>query len=293
VELIVSGLHVYPVKSCRGVALLEARLGVRGLEWDREWMVVGEDGRFLTQREHPALAKVGVSLAPDALGLSAPGRATFRVPLEPGEAGRTMRAVEVWGHRCAALDEGDAVAAWWSAFVGAPVRLVRFDPRHRRLSSLEWTGGLEAENGFSDGYPLLVLSEESLEDLNARIAAAEGGRGREAGTAGGGSAAASAGGLLMNRFRPNLVVRGGGAGAEDRVRDLRRDGIHLRVVKPCARCRITTTDQDTAQVGAEPLRTLATYRRDARVGGVVFGQNTICIDGVGRVLRVGDVFVCD
>lgn len=268
-ELTLTEVWVYPVKSCRGIGLTEARLMARGLEWDREWMVVGEDGRFLTQREHPALATVGVSLAPDALGLSAPGRPPLRVPLEPGESGRSVRQVEVWGHRCPALDEGDGAAAWWGAYLGAPARLVRFDPRYRRLSSLEWTGGLEAENGFSDGYPLLVLSEESLEDLNWRL----GGPGS---------------GLSMNRFRPNLVVRGGGVGAEDRLGDFHCGPIHLRGVKPCARCPITTTDQDTGVVGVEPLRTLATYRRDPRVGGVVFGQNTICVAGVGEWLRVGD-----
>lgn len=136
---------------------------------------------------------------------------------------------------------------------------------------MEWTAGVEAENRFSDGYPVLVLGEETLEDLNRRLV----GAGAEP--------------VPMDRFRPNVVVRGLGPGGEDPLGEIAWDQIRLRLVKPCARCRIVTIDQQTAEVGLEPLRTLASYRRHPRVAGVVFGQNAICVGGAGGILRVGDV----
>lgn len=265
--LTVTGLWIYPVKSCAGIALGEAILTARGLPWDREWMVVRPDGTFVTQRQLPRLALLSTALEADALRLRTPDGDAIRVPWDPPGTVRSVRQVTVWKHACPALDEGEAVASWLTAFLGTPLRLVRFHPDHRRLSDRGWTGGVEAENAFSDGFPILVLSEESLADLNRRI---------------GGTP------LPMDRFRPNLVVTGGGPYVEDEVKSLAGDGFELRLVKPCARCPITTTDQRTAEVvGREPLATLATYRRDERLGGVVFGQNAIVAAGTGRMLRVG------
>lgn len=260
-----SHLFVYPVKSCRGLARERAVLTARGLEHDREWMIVDADGNFLTQRQHPRLALVETELTNRVLRLRAPGVGPVELPLalRPGP----RRRVRVWRHECEALDEGEAAAQWLQAFLGQPARLVRFDPNHRRLSNPEWTGGVAAENRFSDGYPLLVLSEESLDELNRRLGAASP--------------------LPLDRFRPNLVLRGAGPHAEDFARTLRARGVELRPVKPCVRCRITATDQRTAEVGREPLRTLATYRHDERLGGVTFGMNTIVVTGAGRTLRRG------
>jgi uncharacterized protein YcbX len=261
-------LFIYPVKSCRGLALDQAVLTARGLEHDREWMIVDADGNFLTQRQHPRLALIETELTGQTLRLRVPGQAPLEVPLalRPGP----RRRVRVWRHECEALDEGGAAAEWLQAFLGQPVRLVRFDPGHRRLSNPEWTGGLEAENRFSDGYPLLVLSEESLEELNRRIGAVSP--------------------LPLDRFRPNLVLRGAGPHAEDVARALKTPDVELRPVKPCVRCRITATDQRTAAVGREPLRTLATYRHDERLGGVTFGVNAIVLAGAGKTLRRGMTF---
>jgi uncharacterized protein YcbX len=260
-----TGLFIHPVKSCRGLALEAAALTARGLEHDREWMIVGTDGVFLTQRQLPRLALIETELTADALHLRAPGHGSIAVPL----ALRTMprRRVHVWRHDCDALDEGDAAAGWLAGFLGQAMRLVRFDPAHRRLSNAEWTGGLEAENRFSDGYPLLVLSEESLAELNRRIGAPIP--------------------LPLDRFRLNLVIRGAGPHAEDFARTLTAHGVELRLVKPCVRCRITATDQRTAEVGKEPLRTLATYRHDEQLGGVTFGMNAIVVAGAGTTLRRG------
>ncbi|HEY6169873.1 MAG TPA: MOSC N-terminal beta barrel domain-containing protein [Verrucomicrobiae bacterium] len=261
----VTGLNVFPVKSCRGIALREALLTARGLEHDREWMIVDAAGRFLTQRQLPRLALIETELTADALRLRAPGQGTLDVPLALRQMPRLR--VEVWRHGCEAFDEGTTPAKWFSDFLGGNFRLVRFDPAHRRLSDQDETGGVEAENRFSDGYPLLVLSEESLAELSRRI---------------GGSAP-----LPMNRFRPNLVITGAGPHSEDRARALIGDGIELRMATPCIRCRITTTDQMTAEVGKEPLRTLATYRRDEQLDGVKFGMNAIVINGAGVRLTVG------
>lgn len=238
----------------------------RGFAHDREWMVVRPDGTFLTQREAARLALVEPVVSADALELRAPDHMDLQleVKLPPG----TLEPceVEIWGQRCPALDMGPEAAVWFSEFLGFRVRLVRHDPRYKRLSDPAWTGDVEAENAFSDGFPLLVISEESLADLNARI---------------GGEP------LPMDRFRPNLVIAGAGAYAEDRMESLTLGAVTLRPVKPCTRCRITTTDQATAAVGVEPLQTLAGYRRDEQLDGVTFGQNAIITHGIGRSLRVG------
>ena len=260
----ITGLHIYPVKSCRGISLTTAELTGRGLAHDREWMVVDAEGQFLTQRALPRLALIETALTSDSLRLTAPGEAKA---LELSLVGRDLPRcrVQVWRDDCDAFDEGSAVAEWLSKFLGKTVRLVRFDPTHRRLSSHQWTHGMDAENRFSDGYPLLVIGEESLENLNSRLDVA----------------------LPMNRFRPNIVIRGLGPHGEDDAGLLSGDGFELRLVKPCDRCSITTTDQTTAVVGKEPLRTLATYRRDAALNGVTFGMNGIVGAHDGTPLAVG------
>ncbi len=264
-ELRVTDLRVYPIKSCRGIARQEVVLTSRGLAWDREWMLVRPDGTFVTQREFPALALVETSLTKDALEVRAPGQTPLNVELAPARD-RVGCEVVVWGDACAAWDEGPEAAGWFSGYLGTNVRLVRFDPCRRRLSDLTTTDGVEAENAFSDGFPLLLVAEESLEDLNRRVEGPP---------------------LSMDRFRPNVVVAGAGPYMEDRVGVWRSGRFEFRLVKACTRCRVTTTDQSTAVVGVEPLRTLAGYRRDERLGGVIFGQNMIVTRGKGGLLHVG------
>ena len=263
-------LHVYPVKSCRGLAPGAARVTAAGLEHDREWMIVTPDGRFVTQREEPRLALVEVGLADGVLELAAAGAGAVRVPLATGASGEessgTPVEVTVWRDRCRALDQGEAAAAWLGDLLGRPLRLVRFDPAHRRPSDLAWTGGREALNRFSDGFAMLAISRASLADLNGRLAQP----------------------LPMDRFRPNLVLDGLPPYGEDALHDLVAGAVRLRRVKPCTRCSITTTDQATGTVeGEEPLRTLRTYRWDAALRGVTFGQNLIVVGGAGERLRTG------
>jgi len=259
----IASLHCYPLKSAHGVDLRDAQLTPQGIENDRRWMIVTPMGRFLTQRELPRLALVRPTLSPGELTLQAPGLPALQLGLQREHR---IVPVQVWKHDCPALDEGDSAAAWLTQLLERECRLVQFDPGHRRLSSRDWTGSLEAENRFSDGFPLLVISRASLADLNSRLPHP----------------------VPMNRFRPNIVLDDIGPYEEDQIDELYSDEVRLRIVKPCTRCKITTTDQETAQLdGDEPLRTLKAYRFDAQLRGVLFGQNTVIVQGLHALLRSG------
>jgi hypothetical protein len=254
----ISGLFYYPIKSCAGVSTEAMTLDARGPVDDRRYMLVAADGRFLTQREHARMALIRPEVLPGGLRVRAPGQADL--VHEARTQGRT-RPVVVWRDTVAAHDQGDEAAAWLSEFLGAQVRLVRLPDDVVRPVSADYAVSAHDQVGFADGYPLLLISEDSLLDLNARLDTP----------------------LPMNRFRPNVVVRGAQPYAEDGWRTLRAGALLLHVVKPCARCVITTTDQRTTVRSSEPLRTLAAYRKTKR--GVMFGQNVIH-SGPGA-LRVG------
>ena len=260
-EITVSALYRYPIKSCAGAALDRAEIGPRGIRHDREYMVVeAATGEFLTQRELPRMALIRPTIADAILRIEAPGMPSIEVPpLREGAA----REVVVWRDACRAVDQGDGVASWLGTFLGADCRLVRMADDHVRRVDPVYATSEQDQVGFADGYPFLLITQESLEDLNARLVEP----------------------LPMNRFRPNIVLAGGGEPyLEDGWRRVRIGEVGFAVVKWCARCAITTTDQETAARGKEPLTTLATYRRGKR--GVLFGQNLIH-DREGTV-RVGD-----
>jgi MOSC domain-containing protein len=260
----IAGLYVYPIKSCRGTALQRATLTRAGLLHDREWMVVTPEGRFLTQRDTPALARVTPVLRDGALVVSTPGASDLDLALDD-RSGPTVD-VTVWGDKCRGVDAGDEAARWFAECLGRPVRLVRFDPASRRATDPEWSDGLDGETRFTDGFPLLVLSQASLDDLNARLPAP----------------------LPVDRFRTSLLLEGCAPYEEDRIGTLAHDGVRLRLVKPCTRCIITTTDQSTGERdGEEPLRTLRTYRWNPQLRGVAFAQNAIVEAGYGTTLEVG------
>jgi len=277
VHATIARLFVHPIKSCAGVDLQEALLTETGLEFDRAWMVVDADGVFVSQRELPRMALIRPQLKHFEMVLRAPGMLALHVAFDRVE--RPVR-VRVWKDEVAAYDMGDIAAQWFGDFLsepGAPrvLRLVRFDPAHRRLSNPKWTGGAEAQNQFSDGFAVLVASEGSLADLNARLVAAG------HGTVG------------IERFRPNIVLAGVEPHDEDRV-DLLRiatgegEGATLRPAKPCTRCPIPDIDPATARRSPEVGDTLRAYRADARVGGAVtFGMNATVASGIDHLLRVG------
>ncbi|MDI1271864.1 MAG: MOSC N-terminal beta barrel domain-containing protein [Polaromonas sp.] len=277
VGAVITGLWVYPVKSCAGVQVQEAILTETGLEFDRAWMVVDENGSFLTQRELPRMALIQPQLKTRDMVLRAPGMLALHIALD--QVQEPVR-VTIWDDEVKAYDMGPIAAQWFSDFLGAKVRLVRFDPDEMRASNPQWTGGVEALNQFSDGYPVLVLSEASLAGLNDRLRA-------------GGHAA-----VCMARFRPNIVI-GDAPGAselaphdEDRL-DLLQIGteqgvVQLKPVKPCPRCPIPNIDPATAQSSPEVGDTLQTYRQDPRLKGAVsFGMNAIVLQGNDHLLRVG------
>lgn len=274
----ISALFVYPVKSCRAIALSDALIEHDGLQWDRRWMVVDANGRFVTQREYPSMARIETALGAGALHLRVDEVATgLSVPFAtPAHAARVP--VTVWKDSFDALDEGDEAARWISDVIGAPLRLVRFADDVTRLANRKWTKGLDAPTRFADGFPLLVTADASLADLNGRLAA----KGVPP--------------LPMSRFRPNVVLGGTDAFDEDFAGTLSTgaaSSVVLRVVKPCARCPITTVDQSSGTIDPrwphEPLDTLAGYRANPRIdGGLAFGQNAMVVEGVGRRLRVGD-----
>jgi uncharacterized protein YcbX len=222
-------------------------------------VIEAASGLFFTQRELPRMALIRPDVANGALRLDAPEM----TPLAARVAAEgPTRDVMVWRDRCPAVDQGDDVAAWLSDFLQQRCRLVRMADAHTRRVDPVYAVREADQVGFADGYPFLLISEESLADLNGRLAAP----------------------LPMNRFRPNIVVRGGTPYAEDRWRRIRVGAVELHLVKACARCAITTTDQQTAMVSREPLATLATYRRGER--GVLFGQNAIHTSQ--GAIRVGD-----
>jgi uncharacterized protein YcbX len=265
----VASLFVYPVKSCRGMALdradvLPTGLASNGLR-DREWMIVDRRGRFVTQRERPRLALVEVQPADDGITLQGPGLAPI-----VARTGSTPREVVVWSANVAGFDAGDDVADALSRYLDDEVRLVRFDERRPRRCNPLYAGDSGATTLFADGYPVLVVGRASLDDLNRRL---DGQRG---------------GALPMNRFRPNVVLDGLDPYDEDHVDTLAIGGVVLKLVKPCTRCEITTTDQATGRRGIEPLRTLSTYRRDDRLAGVTFGMNAIVAAGAGASIGAGD-----
>ena len=268
----ITALNIYPVKACRGIALHSARVTNSGFEHDREWLIVSPEGRFMTQREEPRLALVETRIDAHTLRLSSEGSGSLDVSLQAEGA-----PVEVtcWRDRCAAFDAGDEAAAWLSDHLQKPARLVRFDARRKRRADQRWTRGVEALNRFTDAFPWLLISQASLDDLNARLTRP----------------------LPMNRFRPNIVVEGLPAYGEDHVYEFIAGPVRLRAVKPCARCVVTTTNQLTGERdGEEPLRALKQYRYDRSVSGVAFGQNLILSDDgamQGARLEVGQTLGVD
>lgn len=255
----VDGIFVYPVKSCAGIQMDAARVSATGFEWDRRWMVVGEDGRFVSQREHPRLALVRTRIAGDNLVLSAPVLADLEVPLQ-GRSEPSIR-VTVWRDECDAIDEGPSAASWFTDHLGSGARLVRLaDDDARPLGTTAAQPGDRLS--FADAYPFLLLSQGSLQRLNTQLNLP----------------------VPMDRFRPNIVVDGCGPHAEDEWGSVRIGDVDFAVVKPCSRCVVTTTNQQTGERGREPMQTLATYR--LQDGQVLFGQNLVH-RGPGTI-HVGD-----
>lgn len=268
-----SSLILYPVKSCGGLSLQQATLTVQGLQHagigDREWAVVDPSGVCLTQREYPRMALIRPQLASDQLVLSAPDMPALQLPLARSTGGATL-TVQVWEDQVLASDCGQQAADWFSAVLGVPCRLARFHPQAERAVSQTWSGGIAATTLFSDGYPLLLISQASLDELNQRL--------RQAGRAA----------LPMNRFRPNVVVDGIEAFDEDYTETFALGEAMLKPVQPCPRCPMPSVDQDSGVVGPDPLDIMQSFRAKPELeGALCFGMNCLVLAGAGQVLRVG------
>jgi uncharacterized protein YcbX len=267
------GLNVYPIKACRGTVLEQAVLDAQGIRFDRRWMIVHADsGRFITQRESPELSRIVPTVSETGtLSLTFDSLSPLSLPYQPDPALAPV-TVTVWGFTGEALDCGHLAAEWLSAALGSNYRLVRTPEMFTRRVNPTYARP-DDRVGFADGYPLLLASLASLDDLNARLLE----RGAEP--------------VPMNRFRPNIVVRGTSAWEEDhwKVLAVQNSDLTFRVAKPCARCAVTTIDQFTSEkTGVEPLATLARFRRDAD-GKVNFATNLIHDrSGDEVILRLGD-----
>jgi uncharacterized protein YcbX len=279
----ISELFVYPVKSCAGIALREARLLATGLEYDRCWMVTDPHGAMLTQRAYPRMALIEVELGAEELVLRAPGMSELRTPLDAARLDATRKVqTEVWRDAAYGIDTGDASAAWFSDFLGVQARLLRFDPDETRTVDPDYTGSTGgATTLFADGFPLLVIGQASLDDLNTRLTA----KGAPA--------------IPINRFRPNVVLTGLDAYEEDFVETLSiavdsaaQEPVELQLVKLCARCPMPTVDQAKGAPDPdwpnEPTDTMSAYRaQPQRNGAITFGNNALVASGAGGWLRVG------
>jgi len=271
----ITELTIYPVKSCAGIALTEAVITASGLSYggvcDREWMLVDGNGLFLTQREYPRMACLRITITTDALQVNTDKMETLSIPLTVNATAQQIK-VQVWDTEISADDAGEEAANWFSQALGTTCRLVRFSPHAQRYANAKWTGDTLAPTRFADGYPMLLIAQASLDDLNRRALA----QGREA--------------LPMNRFRPNIVIDGVAAFEEDYAASYLLDnGVQLRPVKPCPRCPIPAIDQVTGEIGESPLDILQSYRANPIVDGeITFGMNVILEQGAGLMVRVGD-----
>ena len=245
----VSSLIYYPIKACRGFEVESADVERMGLQHDRRMMVVTPDGGFLTQREFPRLALVTPTLKDGTLELSAPHYDSIQLGIQ------TMGApmpVKVWSSEgVQAIDQGQEAASWFSDWLGIEVRLVHISDGYIRRLNPQYAVSADDHTGFADGFPILLASEEGLQDLNSRLETP----------------------VPMNRFRPNLVVNGCAPFAEDTWNRIQVGDVALAVVKPCARCVVTTIDKNTLETSKEPLKTLGKYRKHKL--GAIFGQNAI------------------
>ena len=272
----ITDLFIYPVKSLKGISLNTSETSLRGLKFDREWMITNSDYEFITQREIESMSTIEVSIDSGALTLSSKNNTNHTIPLDSIKSAPIKASV--WGDNCDAYDEGDDVALWLTSMLGQykgkSLRLVRYAKQGVRPVPSKYLEGMEAQSAFSDQFPYLVTSWESLDKLNKGLIK-------------NGSQVAK-----MNRFRPNIVVKG--------IEDLEKktsqnflcqqSGYSFGLRKPCKRCKIITINQDDGKIDnpKEPLATLTSLRFSDAINGAFFGQNAILLSTRNYILKVGD-----
>ncbi|XP_038877506.1 mitochondrial amidoxime reducing component 2 isoform X1 [Benincasa hispida] len=282
----VSAIFIYPIKSCRGISVLQAPLTPTGFRWDRQWLVVNYKGRAYTQRVEPKLALVEVHLPNDAfledwnpsetsfLVIKAPGMDVLKVPLR--EPQQNADGVSVWEWSGSALDEGDAPSKWFSDYLGKPSRLVRFNAASQ-TREVDPKYGPGHQIMFSDEFPYMLISQGSLDALNTVL--------KEP--------------VSINRFRPNILVDGCEPFSEDLWTEIKIDNVIFQGVRLCSRCKLPSINQETGIAGPEPNETLKNIRSDTvlhpnhkQKGKIFFGQNLVwknlAVEGKGKIIKVGD-----
>jgi len=272
----ITDLFIYPVKSLKGIALNESMTALRGLQYDREWMVTTSDYEFITQREIPLMSTIEVSIDLDALTLSSKNNTKFQVSLLSSNT--NVIKASVWGDICDAYDEGDDASLWLTSLLGLyknkSLRLVRYSSQGIRPVPAKYLNGVEAQSAFSDQFPYLITSWESLEKLNTGLIK-------------NGSQVAE-----MDRFRPNIVVKGIDNLEKKTSQNLlcHKSGYDFGLRKPCKRCKIITINQDNGKIDnpKEPLATLTSLRFSDEIKGAFFGQNAILLSNKNYILKVGD-----
>ena len=261
-----SEINIYPIKSLGGISLNDSIAEEKGLQFDRRWMLVDENGKFFTQREFPKMATLKVSLISESLQIADENN-SITVPFEPTSNNKIK--VQIWQSKCDAVAYDETVNSWFSDALNTNCRLVLMpEESKRKVNPYYAIRKFQDIVSFADGYPVLLIGENSLNDLNEKLANP----------------------IPMNRFRPNLVVKGSDAFAEDNWKKIKVGEAIFHLVKPCARCVMTTTNQETGiSDGKDPLKTLAKYRLKKSVSGqkISFGQNLIA-ENFGAKVRLGD-----
>jgi uncharacterized protein YcbX len=257
----VTEINIYPLKSCRGIGLPSGEVTKKGFASDRQYLIVDKHGKFITQRQQPILAKIGVKMSKNRLILSFENDSFTLNPILEG----IVREIQVWSDRPFAIDQGDKVAHWLGQILGQECRLVKQSPHHPRIVDQKYAPKPTDEVSFADGYPYLLTNTASLDYLNEKLPQP----------------------IPMNRFRPNLVVDTDQAFIEDSWKTIKIGEVIFDIVKPCSRCIITTTDQLTGERNnlREPLRTLSDFRQ-TNEGQIIFGMNMIP-RGCG-IVNIGD-----
>ncbi len=265
----ITQINIYPVKSLRGISLNAAKVEARGLQYDRRWMIVDPQGQFISQREVPEMTLLTTEITVDSLVISHATRSlpVLSVPLQPLKFAEPL-VVKIWDDTCQALAVSAQADAWLSEMLQTPCRLVYMPDDSLRPTDPQYSQATDIVS-FADGYPILIIGEASLEDLNQRLETP----------------------LPMNRFRPNLVFSGGAPYEEDTWKTFQIGNLSFRGVKPCGRCAITTINQENAERGSEPLKTLASYRLDGK--RILFGMN-VCWNVIASeetILKIGDTIM--
>ena len=258
--MVLTEIHIYPIKSTKGISLQSGLVERRGIQFDRRWMVVDKAGMFLSQRDHPRLALVSTKIDSDVLHVKAAGMQALELPMK--QKSNEIVQVQVHDDITKGVSAGEEAENWFSDFLGVRCRVVFMPEEILRPVDTGYARDGDIVS-FADAFPLLLISQSSLDDLNSRLAVP----------------------VPMNRFRPNIVISGCNAFDEDKWKEIRVGETVFCVIKPCARCVTTTVDQATGVQGKEPLAKLSMYRKVD--GQVLFGQNVI--PQKRGMLHVGDI----